>query len=108
MIDPDVVAHLDLNRTERALAVSAVVASAPARPLRWRLIVQSRGPGGTSNVTQGGTTGGAASERVGTTTISANSTGAVTLLVYDGEREVASDTVSFSPAGDEATPPRQP
>jgi hypothetical protein len=100
MIDPDVVAQLDLTRTEQTLAVSAFVAAAPPRPLRWRLIVQSRGPGGTSNVTQGGTTSGAANEQVGTTTVSANSSGAVTLLVYDGEREVASDTVSFSPSGE--------
>jgi hypothetical protein len=105
MIDPDVVAQLDLTRTEQTLAVSAVVASAPPRQLRWRLVVQSRGPGGTSNVTQGGTTGGTARERVGTTTISANSSGAVTLLVYEGEQEVASDTVSFGPAVGETLPP---
>ncbi|CAL1692617.1 hypothetical protein MMB232_02792 [Brevundimonas subvibrioides] len=103
MIDPDVIAQLDLNRTEQRLEVSAVVMSAPPRPLRWRLMVQSRGPGGTSNVSQGGTTGGASSERISTTTLSAQSSGIVTLLVFDGEREVASDNLSFGPSG-EPTP----
>jgi hypothetical protein len=74
------------------MEVRAFVASAPARPLRWRLVIESRSAGGVSNVSQGGSTQGDRTDPVGAVTVTAGSEGSATLIVYDGEREVARDT----------------
>lgn len=99
MLDDDVQARLRLMETARGLEVKAYVASAPARPLRWRLEVQSRSPGGVSNVRQEGDTNGVSPQAVnGLTRVNAGSEGTATLIVYDGDREVATEKIALSPA----------
>ncbi len=91
MMDVDINAHLQLAETARGVEVRAFVASEPLRPLRWRLVIESRSAGGSSNVTQGGATSGERSDPVGVVAVSRGSTGSATLIVYDGDREVARD-----------------
>lgn len=102
MFNADVDAHLQMIQQDRGLAIHAFVAADPGRTLRWRLVVASRSAGGTSNVSQGGTTDGASDQPVGVVGLSPNSQGSVTLSVFDGEREVASDLISFGEAAPEA------
>ena len=89
MVDDSVSAHLDLVRLDAGLSVRAYVSAAPARPLRWRVVTESRTSGGASNVSQSGVTQGASREPVSSTRLSANSEGSVLLVVFDGDREVA-------------------
>lgn len=89
MFDADIQAQLQLMDTARGVEVRAFVTSAAPKPLRWRLIIESRSAGGTSNVTQGGATDGGGAAPVGAVTVTRGSEGAVTLLVYDGDQEVA-------------------
>ncbi len=89
-------AHFEMVRSERGVAVSAYVAADTPRELRWRLVVSSRTSGGTSNVSQGGSTDGRSSGPVGVVTVSPDSQGAVTLSVYDGERMVHEETADLA------------
>lgn len=98
MDDHSVNAHLDLVREAQGIEVRAFVAAAPARPLRWRLEAVSRSSGGTSNVSQSGFTQGSAGLPVSVTVVSPSSRGHVTLLVYDGETEVARAAVELDGA----------
>lgn len=100
MFDADVNAQLQLAETARGVEVRAFVAADEPRPLRWKLVVESRSAGGTSNVSQGGSTDGERTDAVGAVTVTAGSQGTVTLVVYDGEQEVARDTASLEAFGD--------
>jgi hypothetical protein len=93
--DPSVNAHLDAVRQAHGIEVRAFVAAAPARPLRWRLETVSRSSGGTSNVSQSGSTQGSAGPPVSVTVVSPDSRGRVTLFVYDGGAEVARSEVDL-------------
>lgn len=90
-----VTAHLEIVQAARGLAINAFVRPGAQPDLRWRLNLMSRNPGGTSNVTQGGLVETGSSEPVGTVTVSENSQGRVTLIVLDGDQEVARDEVNF-------------
>jgi hypothetical protein len=96
--DPSVNAHLDLVRQAQGIEVRAFVAAAPARRLRWRLETLSRSSGGTSNVSQSGSTQGSEGPPVSVTIVSPRSRGQVTLFVYDGETEVARAAVDLESA----------
>jgi hypothetical protein len=89
MFDADIQAQLQLMNTERGVEVRAFVTSAAPKSLRWRLIVESRSSGGSSNVSQGGATDGGGLAPVSAVTVSRGSQGAATLVVYDGDQEVA-------------------
>ena len=101
----DVDAHFEMVRSERGVAVSAYVAADTPRELRWRLVVSSRTSGGTSNVSQGGSTDGRSSGPVGVVTVSPDSRGVVTLSVYDGERVVHEETADIDTSA--STPERR-
>ncbi len=103
--DAGVDAHFEMARSERGVAVSAFVVADAPRPLRWTLVVSARTGGGTSNVTQGGSTNGQSDGPVGVVTMSPNSQGQVTLAVYDGERMVHEETASIAEVGDRAPQP---
>ncbi|HTM79766.1 curli-like amyloid fiber formation chaperone CsgH [Asticcacaulis sp.] len=90
-----VTAHLEIVQAAKGLAVNAFVGAGTQPDLRWRLNLTSRNPGGTSTVTQGGLVEIGSSEPVGTVTVTANSQGRVTLVVLDGDQEVARDEVNF-------------
>jgi hypothetical protein len=100
MFDTPPDARLELHHLDRGLTISAWVAAAPPRPLRWRLELSSRSGGGTSTVSQSGLAA-AGDGPVGSVAVSPGSRGTATLKVYDGDREVASDELSFDdgPAG---------
>ncbi|WP_303828578.1 curli-like amyloid fiber formation chaperone CsgH [Asticcacaulis taihuensis] len=98
-----VTAHLEIVEAERGLAVNAFVGPGTQHSLHWRLSLLSKSPGGTSNVTQGGRVEVGSSEPVGTVTVSANSQGSATLIVLNGDQEVARDEVNF---GGETKMPR--
>lgn len=90
---PDV--QLQLARLEQGLAISVWVGSPPPHPLRWRLELTSRSPGGSSTVSQGGTVSTTSAGPVGSVTVAPNSRGSAILRIYDGDREVAREEVSF-------------
>ena len=96
MMDAGVEAHLELVRADQNMTVRAFVAAAPARPLRWRLTTLSRTVGGTSNVSQSGSTQGVSDQPVSVTVVSPNSEGTVVLVVFDGDQEIARDTLDLS------------
>jgi hypothetical protein len=95
MSDTGVDAHLDMVRQGEAMAIRAYVASAPPRRLRWKLVTISRSAGGTSDVSQSGTTDGTSDIPVSVTSVSPNSQGSVVLTVYDGDLEVAREAVEL-------------
>lgn len=82
-------------RQAHGVEVRAFVAAAPARPLRWRLETIARSSGGTSTVSQSGSTEGSAGP-VSVTVVSPDSRGVVTLFVYEGDAEVARTDVELS------------
>lgn len=93
-MEPGIQAHLELNRTDENLAVSAWVSAPPESRLRWRLTTVSRTSGGRSQVSQGGLVS-ANDALVGVVTLNRDSTGEVTLAVFDGEALVAEDKVQL-------------
>jgi hypothetical protein len=99
MFDAPPDAQLQLERIDQGLSISAWIAVARPRALRWRLELTSRSPGGTSTVSQGGTATSGSSAPVGSIRVSPNSRGSAILRVYDGDHEVARDELSF---GDDA------
>lgn len=107
MLNVDVEAQLQGVHEGRALVVRAFVAAGSPRPLRWRLITSSRSAGGVSDVTQSGTTQGLAGQPVSIVTLSPGSRGTVVLVVLDGPRELARDTLQIEDVtgtGDRAGP----
>jgi hypothetical protein len=90
-----VTAHLEIVQAAKGLAVNAFVGSGAQPDLRWRLNLMSINSGGTSTVTQGGLVEIGSSEPVGSVTVSTNSQGRVTLIVLDGDKEVARDEINF-------------
>lgn len=99
MFDAPPDAQLQLARLEQGLSISAWVVVAPPRVLRWRLELTSRSAGGTSKVSQGGTVTAGSTAPVGSILVSPNSGGSAILLVYDGDREVARDELTFGDDG---------
>jgi hypothetical protein len=95
MFDTAITAHLQIIQGANGLAVNAFVRPNAQPALRWRLNLTSNSAGGTSNVTQGGLVQADPSQPLGTVTVSSNSQGKVTLIVLDGDREVARDEVNF-------------
>lgn len=96
MTDSGVDAHVDLVRDARGIEVRAFVTAAPPRRLRWQLVTAARNAGGTSNVSQSGTTQGVSDNAVTVNVVSPNSQGSVILTVFDGDIEVARETVDLA------------
>lgn len=100
-MDAQVNAHLEMAQAEQGVAVSAYVASAEAKPVRWRLDMKSQSAGGSNNISQGGMVSGDRNGPVSSVVVTQGSRGTVTLLVYEGEQVVARDEIVF---GEEAQP----
>lgn len=96
MFDQPVAAHIEVTETADRWALSAFVASAGARRLTWRLDSVSRSSGGSSTVSQSGVVDSPRANPVAVLTINRRSLGEVVLRVFEGDREVASDTVDLS------------
>lgn len=93
MIDAPVEALLSVDPAGALVQIAAEVRSAPPRLLSWRLVVDAKGPGGSSVTTQSGVTSGDSP----VVRVNANAAGEARLEVRDGERLVAERTAALGP-----------
>lgn len=102
----DVVPMLNLATHGDLLRMEVHVTSANPRPLQWTLKVNSRSPGGTSSVSQGGTTDGRSGQALASMAVNRTAAGEAVLVVRDGGQVVAEKACRFGEgATDAAVPP---
>lgn len=91
----DVNPMLDIVQAGPQVVIEARVAADPPRPLSWRLAVQTRGAGGSSQSTQAGSTDGSSPAAV--STVRVNAGGVAELQVFASGQLVAQQRREFSP-----------
>ena len=99
MISDNVNAVIEFMPAQNMVSVLARVTAEPARPLRWKLTVATASPGGTTNVSQAGSTRGESSAPVSSVQVNRDAVGKAVLVVEDEHGVVAQETALLPPPG---------
>lgn len=97
MMGTDVAAHLDMIRSPQQVTLEARVSAESAQPLDWQLSIRTRGPGGSSAITQAGRTDGRLARPVGSVQLGPYAVGEVELVVRRHGATVAEVQKAITP-----------